>query len=112
MYLFMGSNGTVVAISPDDGREVWRTSLVALLEKKFFTLSAIDYSVAILEHEARVFALNNGRLYALDASTGDILWHFNVAEGEGRAFGVTLSISGKSIGIGYSGSGINLSLSS
>jgi outer membrane protein assembly factor BamB len=113
MYLFVGGNGAVAAISPDDGREVWRTSLVEN-EKKFFTLSAINYGVTILEHEARVFALNSNRLYALDAATGEILWSLNVAEGKGRGFGVTLSISGKSVMTesGYSGLGINLPLSS
>ena len=110
MYLFVGGNGAVVAISPDDGREVWRTSLV---EKKFFTLAGINYSVTLLEHEARVFALNNGRLYALDAATGEILWSFTVAEGKGRGFGVTLSISGKSVRtVSDSGLSINLPLSS
>jgi outer membrane protein assembly factor BamB len=111
MYLFVGGNGAVTAISPDDGREVWRTSLV---EEKFFTLLGINYGVTILEHEGRVFALNSNRLYALDAATGEILWSLNVAEGKGRAFGVTLSISGKSVGTGSapSGLGINIPLSS
>jgi len=106
MHIFAGSNGSVVAISPTDGREVWRTSLV---EEKFFTLSSINYGVTILEHEDRVFALNSGRLFALDAATGEIFWSFNVAEGKGKAFGITLSVSGKSIRTepAYSGLGIN-----
>lgn len=107
MYLYVGGNGAVVAISPDDGREVWRTSLV---EKKFFTISGIDYGVTILEHEARVFALNSGRLHALDAATGEILWSFNVAEGKARISGVTLSISGKCVRTESSYSGVGISI--
>lgn len=95
MYLFLGGNGAVVAISPEDGREVWRTSLLPV-EKKFFTLSALDYGVTVLDHEARVFALNSGRLYALDAASGGILWDLNLAESKKRG-GVSLAISGKSV---------------
>jgi len=98
MYLFLGGNGAVVAISPEDGREVWRTSLVPVVEKKFFTLSVTvtDYVVTVLDHEAQVFALNSGRLYALDAASGNILWDFNFAESKRRG-GVSMAISGKSI---------------
>ena len=56
MYLFLGGKGSVVAISPDDGREVWRTTLV---EKKFFTVSGIDYRVTVLDQGSQVFALNS-----------------------------------------------------
>jgi outer membrane protein assembly factor BamB len=110
MYLYVGGNGAVVAISPDDGREAWRTSLVEVEKKKFFTISGIDYGVTILEHEARVFALNTGRLHALDAATGEILWSFEVAEGKAKVFGVTLSISGKSVRTESSYSGIGISV--
>lgn len=102
MYLFLGGDGAVVAISPEDGREVWRTSLLPV-EKKFFTLSVTDYGVTVLDHETQVLALNSGRLYALDAASGNILWDLNLAKSKKRG-GVSLTISGKSVKpeIGYS----------
>jgi len=90
---FLGWHGAVVAISPEDGREVWRTSLV---EKKFFRLSVIDYGVTVLDHEAQVFALNDGCLYALDAASGKILWNLKLADSKRRG-GTCLAISGKSV---------------
>jgi outer membrane protein assembly factor BamB len=90
MYLYLGGNGAVVAVSPDNGSEIWRTPLY---EKTFFTFSA-DFSVRVLHHEDWVFAVSRGRLYALDAVSGGVLWHFDLADRVGRS-GVTLSISGK-----------------
>ena len=106
MYLFLGGKGSVVAISPEDGREVWCTTLI---EKKFFTVSAVDYRVTVLDHGSQVFALNGGSLYALDAVTGSILWSISLSERFGRD-PVSLAISGKSIKpeTGDSGSSLNL----
>jgi outer membrane protein assembly factor BamB len=92
MYLYLGGNGAVVAVSPETGREVWRTPLY---KKRFFTLSS-DFTVRVLDHEDLVFALSRGRLFALDAATGGVLWQFDLVDSVGRS-GVTLSISGKSI---------------
>ena len=90
MYLYIGCNGFVSAISPEDGSEVWRTPLQEGL------LSDASYQdVCILEHEGRVFAGSNGRVYALDAETGEILW-YNELSGMGYN-DVTLAMAGKSI---------------
>lgn len=106
MYLFIGGKGAVVAISPEDGSEVWRTTLV---EKKVFTVSTVDYRVTVLDDDSRVFALNGGRLYALDATTGNILWNISLTEKFGRA-AVSLSISGKVIRPESGDSGVSLNL--
>lgn len=106
MYLFLGGKGTVVAISPDDGREVWRTTLV---EKKFFTVSGVDYRVTVLDQGSQVFALNGRQLHALDAVSGNILWSISLSETFGRD-AISLSISGKSIRPEGHDSGVNLDL--
>ena len=106
MYLFLGGKGTVIAISPDDGCEVWRTTLV---EKKSFTVSGVDYRVTVLDQGPQVFALNGRQLYALDAVSGSILWSINLSETFGRDV-ISLSISGKSIKPESSDSGVNFNL--
>jgi outer membrane protein assembly factor BamB len=105
MYLFLGGKGAVVAISPDDGREVWRTTLV---EKKFFTVSGFHYQVTVLDQGSKVFALNGRQLYALDAVSGNILWSINLSETFGADV-ITISISGKNKPEGYD-SGVNFDL--
>lgn len=88
MYLYIGSNGNVAAISPEDGREIWRTSVSA-------SLLTSHQDVCVLEHEGRVFAGTHGRIVALDGGTGRILWS-NDLPGMGYN-DVTLSIAGKSV---------------
>ncbi|HKR14449.1 MAG TPA: PQQ-binding-like beta-propeller repeat protein [Pyrinomonadaceae bacterium] len=91
MYLYIGTNGSVAAIDPQTGNEVWRTELSS---SGFFS-SMGGSDVCVLEHEGQVFAGSNGYVFALDGATGDILWE-NGLEGMGHN-DVTLSIAGKSI---------------
>jgi outer membrane protein assembly factor BamB len=91
MYLYVGCNGFVAAISPEDGSEAWRTPLA----HEGFLAMPQGGDVCILEHEGCVFAGNNGYRYALDAATGNILWK-NTLAGMGHD-DVTLAMAGKSI---------------
>ncbi len=89
-YLFIGCNGYVAAVNPNDGSEVWRTRL------KPGMLSATSHEdVCILEHENRLYAGCGGHLFCLDATTGQVLWH-NDLKGLGYN-SVTLAMAGKSI---------------
>lgn len=90
MYLFIGCNGFVAAISPDDGREIWRTSL-----GRGFLSTTNCQDVCVLEDGDRVLAGSHGYLYALDAETGEILWE-NELKGMGYN-DVTLAMAGKSV---------------
>jgi len=90
MYLYIGINGCVAAIDPQDGRGIWRTELGS----GFFS-STTGSDVCVLEHDGRVFAGCMGHVFALDGMTGEILWQ-NDLEGMGHN-DVTLSIAGKSI---------------
>lgn len=72
MYLYIGCNRHVSAIDPSSGDEVWRTSLST---GGFSSTSHQD--VCILEHEGKVYADCYGRLFAIDAGAGNILWKNN-----------------------------------
>ena len=88
--LYIGTNGYVVALDPDDGDEVWRTKLDPGLVSH---TRAED--VCVLVHEGRVFAGCNGHLFCLDAATGKRRWRNNL-----RGLGhndVTLAIAGAAI---------------
>lgn len=88
--LYIGCNGHVAAIRPEDGQEVWRTKLTG----GFWSVTTYA-DVCVLEHEGRVFAGSNGHLFCLDATTGQILWH-NQLKGLGHN-DVTLAMAGKAI---------------
>ncbi|HEX6904556.1 MAG TPA: PQQ-binding-like beta-propeller repeat protein [Thermoanaerobaculia bacterium] len=90
MYLYAGCNGILIAISPETGQEVWRTTLGGSI---FSEQSGQD--VCILEHDGKVFAGSFGHVYALDAQTGAILWR-NELQGLGYN-DVTLAMAGKSV---------------
>lgn len=89
MYLYIGTNGWVAAIDPQNGAEVWRTQM------QTGGLFGAGSDVCVLEHEGQVFVGCNGYVYALDGETGNILWE-NGLEGMSHN-DVTLSIAGKSI---------------
>lgn len=88
--LYIGCNGTVAAIDPDSGREVWRRRLSPGI---LSSTSAED--VCVLEDQGRVFAGSNGHLFCIDGRNGEILWH-NELSGMGYN-DVTLTIAGKAI---------------
>jgi outer membrane protein assembly factor BamB len=90
MYLYIGCNGHVAAISIETGQEIWRREL----STGFFSATG-HQDVCILEHQGRVYAGCYGHLFALDANTGDILWH-NELKGMGYN-DVTLAIAGRSV---------------
>ncbi|HKO58559.1 MAG TPA: PQQ-binding-like beta-propeller repeat protein [Thermoanaerobaculia bacterium] len=87
--LYIGCNGNVAAIRPEDGQRLWLTELGGV-----FSRTAAE-DVCVLEHEGRVFAGCNGHLFCLDGATGEIVWH-NELPGLGHN-DVTLTIAGKAI---------------
>jgi len=89
-YLFIGCNGSVSAIDPVTGSEVWRRTL----SSGFFAATSAE-DVCILEHEGRVFAGCNGHLFCLDGGSGEVVWH-NELEGYGYN-DVTMAMAGKCI---------------
>ena len=69
-YLAIGTNGCVAAIDKKSGREMWRTKLGTGI------FSATSYEdVSVIIEDGMVFAGCNGHLFALDLSSGNILWH-------------------------------------
>ncbi len=89
MYLYVGCNGTVAALDPKAGTEVWRTTVVRGL------VGAAQADICILEDGGRVFAGCYGEIVALDAQTGEELWR-NTLSGMGYN-DVTLAMAGKSV---------------
>ena len=89
--LYIGCNGHVLAIRPDDGYELWRTKL----DTGGWFSQTTHQDVCLVEHEGRILAGSCGHLFALDAATGTILWH-NKLEKLGHN-DVTLAIAGKSV---------------
>ena len=72
--LFIGTHGHVRAVGKKHGRKVWNTSL-----------PSTGYGLVTLLHEDGVlYAASYGRLFALDALTGEILWK-NGLRGLGNA---------------------------
>ena len=62
--LFLGTYGHVTAVSKRTGRKVWSTSL-----------PKTGWEVVTLVYEEHaLFCATAGRLFALDPSTGEILW--------------------------------------
>lgn len=90
MKLYIGCNGSVAAIDPSTGRELWRTPL----DRGLFSATA-NQDVCLLEHDGRIYAGCRGHLFALDAQSGKILWH-NELKGLGHN-DVTLAMAGKSV---------------
>lgn len=60
--LFLGIKGHVVCIRKTDGQEVWRTKLIN------------DPITTVFVKEKEIYATSKGRLFALNANTGDIIW--------------------------------------
>lgn len=68
--LYIGCNGTVVALRTADGTELWRTPLWGT---GLFAVTS-HQDVCLLHQEGRVYAGCNGLLFCLDGATGQILW--------------------------------------
>ena len=66
--LFIGVKGHVVAFSKRDGTELWKTKLAGGLR-----VSGERFVTVLVEGE-RVYAHTYGRLFCLDARTGQQLW--------------------------------------
>ncbi len=90
MYLYIGCNGSVAAVDPKTGDEVWRAPVV-----KGLLGGSVQQDVCILEDGGRVFAGCYGEIVALDAGTGEELWR-NSLKGMGYNE-VTLAMAGKSV---------------
>src|SRR5262245_22569580 len=61
--LFIGINGTVLAIDRSSGNEIWRTKL----KRGDFVHVVLDDNV--------LYASTKGELFCLDVATGVIRWH-------------------------------------
>ena len=64
--LFVGMKGHVVRIRKRDGNEVWRTRL-----------KGANLVVVVVEPDG-LYAYTKGRLWALDADTGEVRWSNNL----------------------------------
>jgi outer membrane protein assembly factor BamB len=71
--ILIGIRGTVLALDPASGDELWR-----------ITLKGADFvNVTLLD--GRILAATKGELFALDPATGQILWQ-NKLQGLGLGF--------------------------
>lgn len=71
--LFLGIRGTVLALDPATGTEIWRTPL-----------KGADF-VNVVELGSRLYAATKGVIFALDPATGKVLWS-NPLKGLGTSF--------------------------
>ena len=69
--LFVGVSSHVAAFSKRDGTELWRTKLKDGLAGHRF--------VTVMAEGERVYAHTSGRLFCLDARTGEQLWENELA---------------------------------
>ena len=61
--VFIGINGSAIALNRRTGEKVWATHL-----------KSSDFVNVVLEND-KIFAATKGEIYCLDALTGDGLWH-------------------------------------
>lgn len=78
--VFVGINGTVVALEKSSGTEVWRTEL----KGSEFVHLAVD--------EGNVYASTRGRIYCLSAASGEVRWN-NPLKGLGLGL-VSIAVPG------------------
>lgn len=69
---FVDANGTVYAIDPTDGREIWKTT--------WLTQPAAIYGTPVLESGKILLASASGEIGALNAETGQVLWKKKVEQ--------------------------------
>ena len=67
--LIIGTNGFVSAIDPASGQQLWRTKL-----REGFLGGSRGCDVSVLVEDNIVYAGCYGRIYALNASDGVVLW--------------------------------------
>ena len=93
-YLYLGCNGTVSALDPASGQEVWRTKLETD-GVGIFGGAARYQDVNVIEDDGIVVAGVNGYGVGLDAQSGTVLWQNEL---KGMGFNdVTMCIGGKTI---------------
>jgi len=93
-YLYLGCNGTVSALDPASGQEVWRTKL-STGGIGIFGGSTRYQDVNVIEDGGIVIAGVNGYVFGLDARNGAVLWQNEL---KGMGFNdVTMCIGGKTI---------------
>lgn len=69
--LLINEQVRVIALSANDGAEVWRSRGLGGL---FASCSGLEYYPATPTHNALFVLLSGGSLYGIDASSGEILW--------------------------------------
>jgi outer membrane protein assembly factor BamB len=79
--MYVGIGGTVLAIDPATGNEIWRAKL-----------KGSDF-VNVVQVGASLCAATKGELYGLDPATGSVLWNNNL-KGLGTGF-LTIAGSGQ-----------------
>ena len=80
--VYIGIRGTVLALDPATGTELWR---MAVKSAQFVNVALVD---------DRLYATAGGEMFALDPATGQILWN-NKLKGLGMGL-VTIAGSGPS----------------
>jgi outer membrane protein assembly factor BamB len=71
--LFVGLKGHVIALNKRDGSQLWKTKL------RHGLLVGGDSFVTVLAERERIYAHTQGRLFCLDAGTGEVLWSNELA---------------------------------
>jgi len=67
--VFIGIHGSVVAMDKETGKQVWMTRL------KAGVFGGANGFVTLMVEADKVFAVNRGEMFCLDAASGNILWH-------------------------------------
>jgi outer membrane protein assembly factor BamB len=84
--LFIGINGTVLAIDRGTGQEVWRSEL-----------KGSDFVNVVID-DGQLYATTKGELSCLDPATGEIRWQ-NDLKGLGRGLVTIASAGGSGIAV-------------
>lgn len=82
--IYLGINGTVIALDRSTGIEVWRT-----------TLKGSDFVNVVLDGEL-IYATTKGEIFCLKALTGEPVWH-NTLSGMGRGLICIAPASGNQV---------------
>jgi len=85
--IFIGIKGTVLALDPATGTELWRTALSG------------SHFVNVTLHGRSVIATTKGEVFALDPASGHVLWN-NKLKGLGMGF-VTVAGAAQVPGMAY-----------
>jgi len=82
LYTTIGGVGDVVALDQGTGDELWRTTIQGPLHEGITTAPLVYDNVVYVStipgsSEGFYFGGQRGLIFALDASTGDVLWYFD-----------------------------------